>query len=84
MAEELGDFIEAAGLGSYDPEAITNIYKKNPKRLIKRLWETLVPIFLFLIGTGWDKIVGKLNDDKEIKEKARKFNFIRKGVLYNT
>ena len=29
MPEELGDFIEAAGLGSYDPDTITKIYRKK-------------------------------------------------------
>ena len=60
MAEELGDFIEAAGLLKYDPEAITKIYKGNPRRLLKRLIETLVPISLFLFGVGFDKLIGEL------------------------
>ena len=30
MKEELGDFIEASGLLSYDPESITKIYRKYP------------------------------------------------------
>ena len=52
MAEELSDFIEASGLLEYDPEAIDSIYKKNPIRLLRRLWQTLLPIGLFLIGVG--------------------------------
>ena len=35
MAEELGDFIEAAGLLEYDPAAITRIYAGHPQRLIQ-------------------------------------------------
>ena len=30
MKDELSDFIEAAGLQSYDPDEISNIYKKHP------------------------------------------------------
>ncbi len=47
MKEGLGDFIEAAGLESYDPNQIKSIYTKYPTRLIKRLWQTLIPIALF-------------------------------------
>ena len=60
MKEDLGDFIEAAGLLEYDPIAITRIYRQNPKRLFKRLWQTLVPIGLFFIGVGWEKLLGSL------------------------
>ena len=41
---DIGDFIEAAGLESYAPEAIPKIYKKSPKRLLKILWQTVLPI----------------------------------------
>ena len=43
---DLSDFIEASGLLSYDPAAITRIYAGHPQRLIRRLWQTLVPIGL--------------------------------------
>ena len=43
---ELSDFIEAAGLLEYDPAAISRIYAGAPQRLIRRLWQTLVPIGL--------------------------------------
>ena len=52
MAQELGDFIEAAGLLEYDPAAITRIYAGHPQRLIRRLWQTLVPIGLLLLGVA--------------------------------
>ena len=45
MNEDYSDFIEAAGLLKYDPEIISKIYRKNPTRLFKRLWQTLIPIF---------------------------------------
>ncbi|MEI7952396.1 MAG: AarF/ABC1/UbiB kinase family protein [Synechococcaceae cyanobacterium ELA182] len=64
---DLGDFIEAAGLLSYDPDAITRIYAGHPQRLIRRLWQTLVPIGLYLLGVGFDWISGALN----IKDRAR-------------
>ena len=46
MNEDYTDFIEASGLLKYDPEIISKIYQKNPSRLFKRLWQTLIPIFL--------------------------------------
>ena len=46
MKEDFTDFIEVSGLLNYDPETISKIYKKNPKRLLKRLWQTLLPILL--------------------------------------
>ena len=36
MKEDFTDFIEVSGLLDYDPETISKIYKKNPKRLLKR------------------------------------------------
>ena len=35
MNEEYTDFIETSGLLEYDPKIISEIYKKNPKRLFK-------------------------------------------------
>ncbi|MCX5967215.1 MAG: AarF/ABC1/UbiB kinase family protein [Cyanobacteria bacterium] len=64
---DLGDFIEAAGLLSYDPNAITRIYAGHPQRLIRRLWQTLVPIGLYLLGVGFDWASGAL----KIKDRAR-------------
>ena len=60
MKEDFKDFIEASGLLEYDPETIARIYQKNPKRLLKRLWQTLIPIFAYIVSVGWDKITGKL------------------------
>ena len=36
MKEDFTDFIEVSGLLNYDPDTIAKIYKKNPKRLLKR------------------------------------------------
>jgi len=34
MKEDITDFIEVSGLLNYDPDTISKIYKKNPKRLL--------------------------------------------------
>jgi len=46
MKEDFTDFIEVSGLLNYDPDTISKIYKKNPKRLLKRLWQRS---YLFLL-----------------------------------
>ena len=71
--QELGDFIEASGLLTYDPAAITRIYAGHPQRLLKRLWQTLVPIGLFLLGVGTDKVLGLLRDPQRARARAREF-----------
>jgi len=60
MKEDFTDFIEVSGLLNYDPDTISKIYKKNPKRLLKRLWQTLLPIFAYIFSIGWDKLTGRL------------------------
>ncbi len=71
MAAELGDFIEAAGLLEYDAAAITRIYAGHPQRLIRRLWQTLVPIGLLLLGVGFDWMFRRLNDEERARSRAR-------------
>ncbi len=73
MAQELSDFIEASGLLEYDPEAIDSIYKKNPIRLLRRLWQTLLPIGLFLLGVGWEKLIGSLENNERKTFRAKEF-----------
>ena len=73
MAEELSDFIEASGLLEYDPIAIDSIYKKNPIRLVRRLWQTLLPIGMFLLGVGWEKLIGSLEKNRLVKVFAKAF-----------
>ncbi len=70
MKEDFKDFIEASGLLYYDPETISKIYRKNPKRLLKRLWQTLVPIIAYMIAVGWDKITGKLKKEDQARFRA--------------
>jgi predicted unusual protein kinase regulating ubiquinone biosynthesis (AarF/ABC1/UbiB family) len=93
MAEELSDFIEASGLLNYDPEAIDSIYKKNPIRLLRRLWQTLLPIGLFLLGVGWEKLIGTLEKDERKTMRAKEFTkllvdlgpaFIKAGQALST
>ncbi len=71
MKEDFKDFIEASGLLEYDPDTISKIYRKNPKRLFKRLWQTLIPIFAYIISVGLDKITGKLRDKSQARYRAR-------------
>ena len=93
MAEELSDFIEASGLLTYDPVAIDSIYKKNPIRLLRRLWQTLLPIGLFLLGVGWEKLIGSLDKDERKTFRAKEFTnllvdlgpaFIKAGQALST
>ncbi len=71
MNEDYTDFIEASGLLKYDPEIISKIYQKNPSRLFKRLWQTLIPIFLYIISVGWDKLTGQLKKESKARFRAK-------------
>ena len=71
MKEDFKDFIEASGLLEYDPDTISKIYRKNPKRLLKRLWQTLVPIFAYIFSVGLDKITGKLRNESQARYRAK-------------
>tara|TARA_Y100001968_G_scaffold306264_1_gene322925 strand:+ start:11864 stop:13729 length:1866 start_codon:yes stop_codon:yes gene_type:complete len=93
MSEELNDFIEASGLLKYDPEAIRKIYQRNPSRLLKRLWQTLIPILFFLIKIGWEKLIGLLDHESKAKARAKEFTellvelgpaFIKAGQALST
>jgi len=68
---EISDFIEAAGLLEYDPEAITRIYAGHPGRLLRRFWQTLVPIGLYLLGVGFDWLIQRLKDPDVARARAR-------------
>jgi predicted unusual protein kinase regulating ubiquinone biosynthesis (AarF/ABC1/UbiB family) len=61
---DLSDFIEASGLLRYDPATITRIYSGHPQRLVRRLWQTLVPIGLYLAGVGSDWLLGRLRGER--------------------
>ena len=68
---ELGDFLEAAGLLSYDPATITRIYAGHPQRLFRRLWQTLVPIGLYLLGVGFDWLTGRVKNTDVARSRAK-------------
>ena len=68
---DLSDFIEAAGLLSYDPAAITRIYAGHPQRLLRRLWQTLIPIGLYLLGVGFDWFTGLLKGTDRARTRAK-------------
>ncbi|MFM7362545.1 MAG: ABC1 kinase family protein [Cyanobium sp.] len=67
----MGDFIEAAGLLRYDPAAITRIYAGHPQRLLRRLWQTLVPIILYLLAVGIDWGTGAIRTPDRARARAR-------------
>ncbi len=71
MNEDYTDFIEASGLLKYDPEIISKIYQKNPSRLFKRLYQTLIPIFSYIISVGWDKLTGQLKKESKARFRAK-------------
>jgi len=71
MKEDFTDFIEVSGLLNYDPDTISKIYRKNPKRLLKRLWQTLLPIFAYIFSVGWDKLTGRLKNESQARFRAR-------------
>jgi len=71
MIEDFTDFIEVSGLLKYDPEIISKIYRKNPKRLLKRLWQTLIPIFAYIFSVGWDKLTGRLKNEAKARFRAK-------------
>ncbi len=70
MKDDFKDFIEASGLLEYDPVTISKIYIKNPQRLLKRLWQTLIPIFSYILSVGWDKITGALKNKHQARFRA--------------
>ena len=71
MKEDFTDFIEVSGLLNYDPETISKIYAKNPNRLLKRLWQTLIPIFAYIFAVGWDKLTGRLKNEQHARFRAK-------------
>ena len=82
MKEDFTDFIEVSGLLNYDPDTISKIYKKNPKRLLKRLWQTLIPIFAYIFSVGWDKLTGRLKNVQHVFDYLVFFFFIPKQFYF--
>jgi len=71
QAAAVDDFLEAAGLLSYDPAAITRIYAGHPQRLLRRLRQTLVPIGLYLLAVAIDRFSGRLKIPSHARARAR-------------
>jgi predicted unusual protein kinase regulating ubiquinone biosynthesis (AarF/ABC1/UbiB family) len=69
--ESTSDFIEAAGLLEYDPAAISRIYAGHPQRLLRRLWQTLVPIGLYLLGVTTDWLTQRIRDPDHARARAK-------------
>ena len=93
IGEELNDFIEASGLLEYDPKKISQIYKGAPLRLIRRLWQTLIPLSLFLLKVAIDKLFGTLKSEVNAQSRAKEFTnllvdlgpaFIKAGQALST
>ena len=76
MNGDFTDFIEVSGLLNYDPETISKIYQKNPKRLLKRLWQTLIPIFAYIFSVGWDKLTGKLKKERQARKEFKMVDLV--------
>ena len=84
MKKEIGDFIEASGLHEYDPTSISKIYRNHPRRLLKRLWQTLIPLFLFLVIVGFEKVIGLFKNEEKAKNRAKEFTdlLVRLGPAF--
>ncbi|MEB3331211.1 MAG: AarF/ABC1/UbiB kinase family protein [Synechococcaceae cyanobacterium] len=68
---DLRDFIEVSGLLEYDPAAISRIYAGAPQRLIRRIWQTLVPIGLYLLSVGIDWLTRRLANHDHARARAK-------------
>ena len=73
--------------------AVPKIYRKNPKRLFKRLWQTLIPIFIYIFSVGLDKLTGKLKKESRARFRAKQLTnllvelgpaFVKAGQVLST
>ena len=67
----LKDFIGAADLNHYDPEAVAKLYRGHPQRLLQRIWQTLIPVGAFLLAVLMDRVTGRLSQEDRIRERGR-------------
>jgi len=65
------DFISAADLNRYDPEAVATLYRGHPQQLLRRLWQTLIPIGAFLVAVAMDRLTGRLRQEEQVRERGR-------------
>ena len=67
----MNDFIGAADLNRYDPDAVTRLYRGHPRQLLRRLWQTLVPIGAFLLAVLMDRLTGRLRQEDQVRQRGR-------------
>lgn len=65
------DVIGAADLNRYDPEAVARLYRGHPRKLLRRLWQTLVPIGAFLLAVLMDRLTGGLRQEDQVRQRGR-------------
>ena len=65
------DVIGAADLNRYDPEAVARLYRGHPRQLLRRLWQTLVPIGAFLLAVLMDRLTGGLRQEDQVRQRGR-------------
>jgi len=65
------DVIGAADLNRYDPEAVARLYRGHPRQLLRRLWQTLVPIGAFLLAVLMDRLTGRLRQEDQVRQRGR-------------
>ena len=90
---ELEDFIELSGLDRYDPDLIRRIYRVRPLRLLRRLWQTLIPIGIYLLRVLLDQLSGRLGQQRVARARAKELTallaqlgpaFIKAGQALST
>ena len=61
----------AADLNRYDPEAVARLYRGRPQQLLRRLWQTLIPIGAFLLAVLMDRLTGRLGQKERVRQWGR-------------
>ncbi|MDE0647735.1 MAG: AarF/ABC1/UbiB kinase family protein [Synechococcus sp. SB0662_bin_45] len=65
------DVLGAADLNRYDPEAVARLYRGHPRPLLRRLWQTLVPIGAFLLAVLMDRLTGGFRQENQVRQRGR-------------
>ncbi len=87
------DRIGAANLNRYDPEAVARLYHGRPRQLLRRLWQTLIPIGAFLLAVLMDRLTGRLRQEDQVRGRGRELRelltqlgpaFIKAGQALST
>ena len=64
------DSLAAAGLHRYDAALIERLYRGRPRRLLLRLWQTLVPIAALLLAVGIDIVLKRFRHEARVRQRA--------------